>query len=113
MKVATGEKQKTLTLRDLQGISFFRQNYTVETQEEYAEQLRKMNLADMQVHAAKCEVVPVANRPRLEKNLIQAFKSAKVNFDMANQGISRGSVINHNISAEKRERALEQGKNFR
>ncbi len=113
MKVVTGEKQKTLTLRDLQGISFFRKNYTVEDAEAYAQQLKKMNLADMQVHAVKCDVVPVANRPRLEKNLLQAFKSAKINFDMANQGISRGSIINHNISSEKRERALEQGKNFR
>lgn len=113
MKVVTGEKQKRLTLRDLQGLSFFKQNYSVETEEDYAGELRKMNLTDMQIHAAKCNVMPSGERKRLEKNLIVAFRSAKMAFDMANRGISRGSVIDSGISTEKRERALEQGKRFR
>lgn len=113
MKVVTGEKQKVLTLRDLQALSAFKKTYTAETVDEYADQLAHMNLTDLQREGVKANVVPVAERKRLEKNMIAAFQKAKNAFDMANRGLTSGSRVPSGMTDERRKKIEEIGKNYR
>lgn len=48
--------------------------YTAKNVEEYCEQLKVMNLAEMQNHAMNVSVKPMGDRTKLEQRLTKAFR---------------------------------------
>lgn len=114
MKTANGQRQKTLTLRDLQNIDSYKKRYRdIESKEDYEDHINSLGWTDLQSHAITCEVVPKSDKRKLLKDLKMAFEKSKAAFDLASRGLGSGSVINHPVSEEKAAKVRELGEMFR
>ena len=83
MKIATGQRVGVTNLRDSLRISKFEGNYNTQDSLEYANFMRKMNLAELQEHAVKVGIVPSTDRKKLETVLAKEFETNKRNYRVA------------------------------
>lgn len=103
MKTVTGMKDTGITLREWKKIDKFQKSYNVETKEEYTKQLSRLNLVDIQNHAMKLGIVPLPDRRRLERVLINEFEQTKYGYITATRKIEDKPEL----SDEKKAKALE------
>lgn len=82
MRIATGQKGLG-SIKDIAKISKFEQNYDTEDSLEYREKLKKMNLSELQEHAANIGRVPGSDRKKLEAILASEFETNKRNYKAA------------------------------
>lgn len=64
---------------------------------EYEIRLKSLNKTDLQLHAAKCGIVPIDDRQRLERNLIRKFQEHVASFQKPKSPNIKNKKVSKNV----------------
>lgn len=77
--------------------------YSTLNEEEYREKLADMNLSDLQSHATRVDLIPIANRDMLTQRLVKEFQKHVNSYKISSGKTSnKGSKVAVDILAEGR-----------
>ncbi len=80
MNVINGQFKGVLSLQDARAIERF-ERFGCASADEYQSQLSTKNLADLFTIAMKNNIIPISDRGKLTRKLVDAYKKAKHDYE--------------------------------